>query len=99
MINRAKLKADIHTNVAAIKEMKSRQRESHQPRWSWRDPAQLDYLKHQATNLYIFAASLRGKQHIKTGDEDRLKDMRETVEYMKKQYTIKEEQTSAPAIG
>lgn len=96
-----KLKAAIHSNAADIKEMKSRQRESHQPRWNGAlDYPSLEVLKSNATCLYILAAHLHGRQHLKTEDPEKIKEMKETAEYMMTKYAIKEEQTSsAPAVG
>ena len=63
--NYAKLKQDIKADIATIREMKSRQRESKQPNWIGMDGWRLARAKELATVHCAIAAHFNHKIHLK----------------------------------
>lgn len=46
-----------------IRELKELRREPYQPRWTWREAAELRRMKEVATQLYVIRAHVRGRVH------------------------------------
>ncbi len=63
MIDRKKLKQEIHATVAHIRRLKAMRNESRQPRWDARPASELASLKCTATLLCAAAAAVRGRTH------------------------------------
>lgn len=59
-----KMREDLKQRAARLRELKALRRESHQPRWTWREQDEFGRLKEETTVLCVLRASWRCRLHV-----------------------------------